>query len=53
MLTVTYTTQEAEALTALIDIACKSGGLRVAEACVVLLKKLTEASKPISVAAAD
>lgn len=40
MYTVRYTKEEITALTQLIDIAVKGGGLNVAEAAVVLYKKL-------------
>ena len=39
------TTQEAQALLQLIDLACKAGGVNVAEACLVLSKKIVDASK--------
>ena len=40
---------EARALVELLDLANKSGGLRVAEACVVLSRKIAEAMQRASV----
>lgn len=43
---VTYTNEEAEVAIKLYDIAVKAGGLQVAEAALVLTRKLQEAAKP-------
>ena len=45
MIKVEYTQQEAQALVQLIDMACKAGGMAVAEACIALTKKIIEATK--------
>jgi hypothetical protein len=45
MITIIFEEAEARALVGLIDMACKAGGLQVAEACVVLTKKIEAASK--------
>ena len=39
------TTQESQVLVNLLDIACKAGGLQVAEACVVLTRKIGAAQE--------
>lgn len=45
MIAITLTEQERGALLAMLDLAVKGGGLRVAETCVVLAKKI-EAAQP-------
>mgnify|MGYP001211982889 FL=1 len=42
-MTIELTTQEAQVLVNLLDIACKAGGLPVAEACLVFVKKIKDA----------
>lgn len=45
MITVTLTTEEAKAAIALCDIACKTAGLQVAEAALVIARKIEAAAK--------
>ncbi len=45
MITVIFTPQEIQALATLIDMAVKAGGMRVAEAALVLTKKLADAQQ--------
>jgi hypothetical protein len=39
------TPQEAQVLVNLLDMACKAGGLQVAEACIVFTRKVEDARK--------
>jgi len=44
---VEFTKEEANALAAMIDLAVKSGGLQVAGAAVLIMKKLEAAAKTV------
>ena len=44
-MTIELTKDEANALVGLIDLAVKSGGLQVANAALVIMKKVEEAAK--------
>ena len=48
MIKIELTEMEIKALVELLDLANKAGGLRVAEACVVLSRKITEAVQKAS-----
>mgnify|MGYP001319060451 CR=1 FL=1 len=50
-ITIEFSKDEVQALLGLIDLAVKSGGLQVAEAAVVLSRKIAEAVKPKEAAA--
>lgn len=41
-----FTDEEVRGLTALLDLACKSGGLQVAENCIYFMRKLTPPAAP-------
>jgi len=43
-ITLEFTDQELRALQAVLDLACKAGGMQIAPTCVVLANKLQQAS---------
>lgn len=46
MYTIVFSAEELSAIVKLLDIACKAGGLQVAEACLIITKKCEQA-KPV------
>jgi hypothetical protein len=48
MMKIEFTKEEAQALVGLIDLAVKSGGLQVANAALVIMKKIDDAAKESS-----
>jgi len=47
VITIEMTKEEAQALAGLLDIAVKSGGMQVANAALVIMRKIEEAAKSL------